>query len=56
MISYLAAFVTLVSVGAIAFYVTMFFVGPKPPSGFVTLLVAVLFLGGVQLTCLSNCW
>jgi len=26
---------------------------PKPPSGFVTLLVAVLFLGGVQLTCLS---
>jgi dolichol-phosphate mannosyltransferase len=53
LISYLALTVTALSLVAIAFYLIMFFVQPKPPSGFVTLLVAVLFLGGIQLLCLG---
>jgi dolichol-phosphate mannosyltransferase len=53
MISYLAFAVTALSLLAIVFYVVMFLVRPKPPSGFITLLVAVLFLGGIQLLCLG---
>jgi dolichol-phosphate mannosyltransferase len=53
LITYLAFGVTLLSLLAIVFYLVMFFVRPTPPSGFLTLLVAVLFLGGIQLLCLG---
>lgn len=52
-ISYLASGVTLLALAGIVFYLVMFAIRPAPPSGFMTLLVAVLFLGGVQLLCLS---
>jgi dolichol-phosphate mannosyltransferase len=53
MISWLAFLVTLLAALAIVFYVVMYFVRPAAPSGFLTLLVAILFLGGVQLLCLA---
>jgi glycosyltransferase involved in cell wall biosynthesis len=53
MISYLAFFVTLLSLTAIIGYLVLFFVHPSAPSGFMTLLLAVLFLGGIQLLCLG---
>jgi len=53
LISLLAFIVTLVSLAGIVFYVVMFFVRPTAPRGFLTLLVAVLFLGAIQLLCLS---
>ncbi len=53
LISLLAFIVTLVSLMGIVFYVVMFFLRPTAPRGFLTLLVAVLFLGSIQLLCLS---
>jgi polyisoprenyl-phosphate glycosyltransferase len=53
LISYLALFVTGLSALAIVFYIVMYFVKPDAPSGFLTVLVAVLFLGGIQLLCLA---
>jgi glycosyltransferase involved in cell wall biosynthesis len=53
MISYLAFFVTLLSLTAIVGYLVLFFIRPSAPSGFMTLLLAVLFLGGIQLLCLG---
>jgi hypothetical protein len=38
---------------AIFVYTVLYFVRPGVPQGFQTLLVAVLFLGAVQLLCLS---
>jgi dolichol-phosphate mannosyltransferase len=53
MISYLAFAMTVLSGLAIILYLVLFVVKPQPPSGFMTLLVAILFLGGIQLLCLS---
>ena len=53
LISYLALFVTFIAAIAIAAYVVLYFAKPDAPPGFLTLLVAVLFLGGIQLLCLA---
>jgi dolichol-phosphate mannosyltransferase len=51
-ISLLSFIVTLLSGCAIIVYLTFFFF-ESAPSGFMTLLTAVLFLGAIQLLCLS---
>jgi polyisoprenyl-phosphate glycosyltransferase len=53
MISYLAFLVTLLSGLAIVFHLAVYFWERRAPSGFMTLLTAVLFLGGIQLLCLA---
>ena len=53
MISLLAFLLTLLTGLAIVFYIAVYFLIPNAPRGFVTLLVAVLFLGAVQLFSLS---
>jgi dolichol-phosphate mannosyltransferase len=53
MISLLAFLATLVTGGAVALYIAFYFIFPKAPRGFLTLLVAILFLGSLQLFCLS---
>jgi dolichol-phosphate mannosyltransferase len=53
MISLLAFLVTLATGVGIVFYIALYFIVPSAPRGFLTLLVAVLFLGSVQLFCLS---
>ncbi len=52
-ISLLAFLVTLLTGLAILFYITLYFLVPDAPRGFLTVLVAVLFLGAVQLFSLS---
>jgi len=53
-ISYLAGTVTFVSLCAIVFYLVAYALNPsKSPTGFMTLLMVSLFLGSVQLLCLS---
>jgi glycosyltransferase involved in cell wall biosynthesis len=51
-ISYLAVGVTALSALALVLYILFYFTRGAP-SGFMTLLVAVLFLGGIQLLCLA---
>lgn len=53
MISLLAFAATLLTGLAIAAYVLFYFLAPNAPRGFLTLLVAILFLGAVQLFSLS---
>jgi dolichol-phosphate mannosyltransferase len=53
LISFLALAVTGLSAGAILFYLVAYFTKGTAPSGFLTLLTAVLFMGGVQLLCLA---
>lgn len=53
LISLLAFLVTLLLGFAIVVYVILYFAVPNAPRGFLTLLVAVLFLGAVQLFSLS---
>jgi polyisoprenyl-phosphate glycosyltransferase len=53
LISLLAFFVTLLTGLAIVVYVILYFAIPDAPHGFLTLLVAVLFMGAVQLFSLS---
>ena len=53
MISLLSFLATLVTAVAIAFYIAFYFIVPNAPRGFMTLLVAILFLGSLQLFCLS---
>ncbi len=52
-ISLLAGMVMVLAAIAIVVYTVLYFVSPNVPHGFQTLLVAVLFLGAVQLLCLS---
>jgi dolichol-phosphate mannosyltransferase len=52
-ISLLAFGVTLLAGFAILFYVVLYFLKPDAPKGFLTLLVAILFLGAIQLFSLS---
>ena len=51
-ISYIAGVVVLVTAVVIVFYVIVYFCIGAPP-GFMTQLVLTLFLGGIQLLCLS---
>lgn len=53
LISLLAAMVMMLAAIAIFVYTVLYFLKPGVPQGFQTLLVAVLFLGAVQLLCLS---
>jgi dolichol-phosphate mannosyltransferase len=53
LISYLAGGVVALMGAAIVIYMALFFLQPGAPRGFQTLLMAVLFLGAVQLLCLS---
>jgi len=52
-ISYLAIFVVFLSVLAMIFYISTFFLYPDVPRGFTTMFVLILFLGGVQLLSVS---
>lgn len=52
-VSYLAAFVTLLSLAGILFYIATFFYYPNVPRGLTTIFVLVLFLGSIQLLSLS---
>lgn len=52
-ISYLAILVFLLSLFGIFIYILDFFFYPNNPRGFITLILVILFLGGVQLLCLS---
>jgi dolichol-phosphate mannosyltransferase len=53
-ISLLAFYSVLITLLAIIFYLAAYFLSDRePPSGFMTLLLAVLFLGSVQLVCIS---
>jgi dolichol-phosphate mannosyltransferase len=52
-ISYLAFSVTSVSVVAILYYLLRFAIVRDAPPGFTTILLSVLFLGGIQLLCLA---
>jgi len=52
-ISYLAAAITLLAGIGIIAYIVVAFVYKTAPKGFLTLLVSVLFLGAIQLLCLS---
>ena len=53
LISLLAFAVTLLTAIAIVVYMLLYFATPDAPRGFMTLLVAVLFIGAVQLFSLS---
>lgn len=53
LISYLAGIVVALAAVALVIYTALYFIIPGAPQGFQTLLIAVLFLGGVQLLCLS---
>jgi len=53
LISVLAGIVMVLAAVAIVVYTALYFIRPGVPQGFQTLLVAVLFLGAVQLLCLS---
>ena len=50
---YTALFGVFASIIAILVYVILYFLNPDTPRGFLTLLVAVLFIGSVQLVVLS---
>lgn len=52
-ISYLAFFVVCTSILGIGFYGLMYFLHPGAPKGTTTIILCVLFLGGIQLLCLS---
>lgn len=53
LISLLAFITVILSAVAIVIYTTLYFLYPGTPKGFQTLLLAVLFLGSVQLICFS---
>jgi len=53
LISWLAFFTVVLSAVAIVIYTVLYFLYPGAPRGFQTLLLAVLFLGSVQLICFS---
>jgi len=53
LISLMAGVVMVLAAVAIVVYTVLYFIKPGAPQGFQTLLVAVLFLGAVQLLCFS---
>jgi len=52
-ISFLASLVVVLSLVGIVGYITSYFVFPSAPRGYSSMIVTVLFLGGIQLLCLS---
>lgn len=52
-IFYIAIFSVFISLLAVIFYVLTYFLQPGAPKGFITILIAILFLGSVQLVVLS---
>jgi polyisoprenyl-phosphate glycosyltransferase len=52
-ISYLAMSVVSLSIVGMIFYGVMYFINPGAPKGTTTIILCVLFLGGIQLLCLS---
>lgn len=50
---YAAIFSVFVSLFGIFYYITMYFVFPEAPRGFLTTLLAILFIGSVQLVVLT---
>ena len=53
LISLLAGVVMILAAVAIVVYTVLYFLHPGVPQGFQTLLIAILFLGAVQLLCFS---
>ncbi|MGE5548915.1 MAG: glycosyltransferase family 2 protein [Bacteroidota bacterium] len=53
LISFLAIFVVALSAVGIVIYIASYFLYPSAPRGFSTLIVSILFIGGIQLLCLS---
>jgi polyisoprenyl-phosphate glycosyltransferase len=48
-VTYMGTFVSTVTFGLAVFYILDFFIRRKPITGFTTIIVCVLFLGGVQM-------
>ena len=53
LISYLAFFIVILSILGIFIYFILYFVLPDTPKGIPTIIILVLFLGSIQLLCLS---
>ena len=53
LISYLSYFIVLASMCAIIWYIALYFIYPGAPRGITTILVLVLFLGGIQILSIS---
>jgi dolichol-phosphate mannosyltransferase len=53
LISWLAFVTVVLTLIAIVIYTTLYFIFPGNPRGFQTLLLVVLFLGGIQLICFA---
>lgn len=53
LISYLALFIVGLAILGIIIYVALYFILPDTPRGIPTIIVLVLFMGGIQLLCLS---
>ena len=53
LISYFSYFIVFISACAIIWYITLYFLYPGAPKGITTILVLVLFLGGVQILSIS---
>ncbi|MBU1177532.1 MAG: glycosyltransferase family 2 protein [Patescibacteria group bacterium] len=53
LISYLAFFVVGLSGVGIIIYLLLYFISPNSPQGIQTIIILVLFLGSIQLLCLS---
>lgn len=53
LIAWLAFFTVLLTILAIIVYTVLYFIYPGNPRGYQTLLITVLFLGGIQLICFS---
>ena len=52
-ISYLSYFIVLISMIAIVWYIALYFIYPGAPRGITTILVLILFLGGIQILSIS---
>ena len=53
LISYLSYFIVFISMFAIIWYIALYFIYPGAPKGITTILVLVLFLGGIQILSIS---
>ena len=53
LISYLSYFIVLISMCAMIWYIALYFIYPGAPRGITTILVLVLFLGGIQILSIS---
>jgi len=53
LISYLSYFIVIISMFAIIWYIALYFIYPGAPRGITTILVLVLFLGGIQILSIS---